>query len=481
MNVLVCGSGTAGLITAITLKKRLNIDVSVVSSKEIGIVGVGEGSTEHFKEFCNSADIKFNDIIKECDATFKSGIMFEGWGEKTYFHNVGGVYALRSGQYNFGYAKQIVEGKELNSKSIWDSLIDVSFLSNVNSAPFNQFHFNTFKLNEFLTKKAKEIGVIFFEDEIQDIEQNESGDIVKVIGKNTSYAYDFYIDSTGFRRLLHTRLGAKWESFSKYLTMNSAIAFRTPDTEEYKLWTLAKAMSAGWLFRIPTWGSHGNGYIYNNKFITKEDAIKEVEALYGFEVSIGREFTFDPGKVDRAWINNCVAVGLSGSFFEPLEATSIGTSIQQAFLLMHLLPGYSDKSIDSYNKSFDSICYNIRDFIFLHYMGGRTDTDFWKSIATLEVPESLYNNLEKWKDRLPIQEDFVQESGYIMFISQNYITVLEGLGLINYKKIKENHEMHSTLEITNFINEEFKKQLDYESSTRFIPHKEYLSIVRSYF
>jgi hypothetical protein len=97
------------------------------------------------------------------------------------------------------------------------------------------------------------------------------------------------------------------------------------------------------------------------------------------------------------------------------------------------------------------------------------------------VPESLYNNLEKWKDRLPIQEDFVQESGYIMFISQNYITVLEGLGLINYKKIKENHEMHSTLEITNFINEEFKKQLDYESSTRFIPHKEYLSIVRSYF
>jgi hypothetical protein len=481
MKVLVCGSGTAGLITAITLKKRLNIDVSVVSSKEIGIVGVGEGSTEHFKEFCTSSGISFNDIIKECDATFKAGIMFEGWGKKTYFHNVGGVYSLRSGQYNFGYAKQIVEEKELNSKHIWDSLIDVSFLSNTSSAPFNQFHFNTFKLNEFLTKKAKEIGVIFFEDEIQDVEQNESGNIVKVIGKNTAYVYDFYIDSTGFRRLLHTKLGAKWESFSKYLTMNSAIAFRTPDTEEYKLWTLAKAMSAGWLFRIPTWGSHGNGYIYNNKFITKEDAIKELEALYGFEVSIGREFTFDPGKVDKAWIKNCVAVGLSGSFFEPLEATSIGTSIQQAFLLMHLLPGYNEKSINLYNKSFDSICYNIRDFVFLHYMGGRSDTDFWKSIDSLEIPNSLYLNLEKWKDRLPIQEDFINESSYIMFLSQNFIVVLDGLGLINYEKVKNNHEMQSTTEITEFINGEFKKQNEYENSTKFIPHKEYLSIIRNYF
>jgi hypothetical protein len=481
VKILICGSGTAGLITAITLKKRLNVDVSVVSSKEIGIVGVGEGSTEHFKEFCASAGIKFNDLIKECDATYKAGIMFEGWGDKTYFHNVGGVYSSRSGQYNFGYGKQIVENKSLTAQYVWDSLIDVWHLSNPDSVPFNQFHFNTFKLNEFLTKKAKDLGVTFFEDEIQDVKQDSFGNISEVVGKNKSYVYDFYVDSTGFRRVLHTKLGAKWESFSKHLTMNSAIAFRTPDTDKYNLWTLAKAMSSGWLFRIPTWGSHGNGYIYNNNFITKEEAIKEVEALYGFEISVGREFTFDPGKVDKAWIKNCVAVGLSGSFFEPLEATSIGTSIQQAFLLMHLLPGYTEKSIDSYNKSFDSICYNIRDFIFLHYMGGRNDTDFWKSISDLEVPDSLYNNLEKWKDRLPIQEDFVNESGYIMFISQNFILVLEGLGLINYEKIKNNHEMFSTLEVTDFINAEFKKQADYENSTKFIPHKEYLSIIRNYF
>ena len=123
----------------------------------------------------------------------------------------------------------------------------------------------------------------------------------------------------------------------------------------------------------------------------------------------------------------------------------------------------------------------VRDFVFLHYMGGRSDTDFWKSIDSLEIPNSLYLNLEKWKDRLPIQEDFINESSYIMFLSQNFIVVLDGLGLINYEKVKNNHEMQSTTEITEFINGEFKKQNEYENSTKFIPHKEYLSIIRNYF
>jgi tryptophan halogenase len=478
--LLVVGGGTAGLISAIILKKALNLQIDVVHSKNIGIVGVGEGSTEHFRQFMGFAGIDQHTIIKECDATYKSGIMFTNWGAKDYLHNVGAPFNNRMGQYAHVFAKQIGSNDDyMTPKSLWNNRIEKSWVNKKDSPPFNQFHFNTHKLNDFLIKFAKSIGISVMEDDITDVIVNESGNISKIKGEKTEYEYDFYVDSTGFKRLLINKLGAKWTSYSKYLKMKAAITFATEDTDDYNLWTLAHAMDYGWLFRLPTWGRHGNGYIFDSDYIDAEKAKAEVERLFRKEVAIGKQFNFDPGALDRVWIKNCVAVGLSGSFIEPLEATSIGTSIQQSFLLAYKLINYDEKIIDSYNKSFTNVMENIRDFVVLHYMTNKTESDFWKDLVDSEIPDSLGQKLEIWHNKLPIPEDFNDTSDYALFRHDNFTVVMDGLNLFNRDAIKQEYE-NSYDDIKADADETIKKHLEFEKSVETFSHKEVISLIRNY-
>jgi len=157
MKILIVGGGTAGLICANILKKFLNADIDIVRSEKIGIVGVGEGSTEHFRDFIEFVGIDQYDLIRECDATYKSGIMFDEWTEKPYLHHVGYPFNSVFGQYSYAYAKQISDNEEfLSSKMLWENKVEQYFLNKPEEFPFNQYHFNTYKLNDFLSKFSKE-------------------------------------------------------------------------------------------------------------------------------------------------------------------------------------------------------------------------------------------------------------------------------------------------------------------------------------
>ena len=479
-SIAVVGGGTAGLIAATILRRRLNVQVDVIHSKKIGIIGVGEGSTEHFNEYLQFMNINPYDIIKYCDATYKSGIMFEGWGDKSYLHSVLAKFDKTFSQYNYVYAKQVAEDANyFNYKSLWENKINSWFLNKPEEIPFAQFHFNTYKLNDFLSNLAVSMGINIIDDEINDVILDTDGSIDHIVG-NKKYQYDFYIDSTGFKRLLLDKLGAKWQSYGKYLKMKSAITFQTPDTENYNLWTLAKTMDAGWMFRIPTWGRHGNGYIFDSDYISKEDAHKEVEEYLGYKVDISKEFHFDPGCVDRVWIKNCCAIGVSGSFVEPLEATSIGTSIQQSFLLMHRLTNYNDNIIERYNKSFTDIMENIRDFVVLHYVAKRSDTPFWKDISKIDLPESLKTKLDIWKYKLPIDEDFSDLSNYIMFKASNHTLILDGLDLFDRAAIKQEYNNNY-----NYVKDDADRTIHelqhFENSIKTLNHKDYLKAIRELF
>jgi tryptophan halogenase len=443
-SISVVGGGTAGFVSALILKTRFpNTEVKIIRSKKIGIIGVGEGSTEHWAEFMQYIGVPFESVIAYCDATFKSGIMFRGWGETDFLHSTALDHELKNGQYQYVYGKIISENlnkRLMNPELVWDNKVATHRLMDMKTAPFNQYHFNTNKLNEFLTVIAGLKGIPVVDDEITDVVLNESGEIDHLVGESDIYKSDFYIDSTGFKKLLMSKLGGKWNSYGEYLKMKAAIVFPLEDTEEYNIWTVAQAMDYGWMFKIPVWGRSGNGYIFDSDYITPEQAKAEVERFLGHEIEVGKHLTFDPGAIDRPWIKNCCAVGLSASFVEPLEATSIGTSIRQTFLLMHRMPNYDDQTIKEYNTAMDVIMNNIRDFVVLHYMTKKNNTQFWIDVSKLKIPDSLATNLERWRKNLPIEEDFLG-TRYILFREGNFIHIMHGLDLFNTEKITHEYKL----------------------------------------
>ena len=191
---------------------------------------------------------------------------------------------------------------------------------------------------------------------------------------------------------------------------------------------------------------------------------------------MAKHLKFDPGALDKPWIKNVCAVGLSASFVEPLEASSIGTSINQSFLLASRILNYNPNSIDRYNKEVDAIMNNIRDFIVLHYITNRTDTQFWTHLQTAEIPDSLATNLDMWKTRLPIADDFTDCTSKILFNEYNYILVLYGLGLIDTEMVRKQYESIPK-EAKFFADQSLTSKLEHDK-LRTIPHKMMIDLIR---
>ena len=482
-SVKVVGGGTAGFVSALILKTRYpHLDIEVIRSTKIGIIGVGEGSTEHWSEFMKYIGVSFKEVIQECDATFKAGIMFQNWGKEDYLHNTSADLDRLNGQSFFIYSHLIANQRpkyEMNPLRSWRNILPSGFADEENDdSPFNQFHFNTHKLNEFLTKVAIEKEIKITDDEIIDVTLNDLGEIDTIKGNKDTYKAEFYIDCTGFKRVLIGKLGAKWESYSKYLKMKSAIVFPTEGTDEIPMWTTAKAMDYGWRFRIPVQGRYGNGYIFDSDYITADQAKDELDKEFSQDIEIKKQINFDPGALDNAWIKNCVAVGLAGNFVEPLEATSIGTSIQQMFLLMHRLPNYTQKTIDLYNKDLKGLMENIRDFIILHYVTKKDNSQFWLDLQNQELPETLQDKLERFKYNLPIEDDFRNVTKYALFGASNWIHVLYGLDLFDIPSIQLEHSMYHPY-IRDHALEVLERVRTFEVETPMMSHRMFLEVIKS--
>lgn len=248
-------------------------------------------------------------------------------------------------------------------------------------------------------------------------------------------------------------------------------------SENIPMWTEARALKYGWMFRIPVYDRFGNGYIYDSDYITAEQAQQEVEEELGFKINVAKHINFDPGMLEESWIKNCCAIGLSSSFVEPLEATSIGTSIQQTFLLADYLIGYNAEVINYYNKTLEGILENIRDFIVLHYITNREDSDFWKDLKSLEIPKSLVEKLELWKERLPSENDFYTVSEYRLFTDFHFILVMYGLNLLDVNFVKQEYELNVTEDDIQNLDNLANEVLHMRCQT--IPHKTMLDIIRN--
>lgn len=473
--ITVVGGGTSGCISALILKKRFpQCSIEIIKSKNIGIVGVGEGSTEHWVEFCNFVGINLFDLIQKCGSTFKFGIYYENWSDSPFIHSTIKNKHLNSAGYFYSYANIISQNlskKSLQPKYIWENKIPLEQIKFPDYLPTNQFHFDTFKLNKFLNEKCKEMDIDLIDDDIIDVELDCNNDIHCIASTSKKYYSDFYIDCSGFKKLLlKEKLNVKWVSYSDYLPTNSAIAFATEESEEYNLWTKATAYKSGWGWTIPVQGRTGNGYVFCDKFITKDEAHEEMEKYFDRKLDVAREFKFDPGRLEQFWQNNCVAIGLSSNFVEPLEATSIGSSIQQVFCLMNFLPSYDYKT---YNKTMIDVFDNIVDFIQAHYLTKREDTKFWKEVKyNLKLTDSLKHNLDLWKTRLPRQTDFV--TPWAMFGAENYIHILYGLDWFNCEIIKKEYSMFPN---HDYVNQRHEQNVNYENNLKVVKHKNIIKAI----
>jgi tryptophan halogenase len=467
-NIIVLGGGTAGLIAAITLKKTYpNYTITVVESKEIGIIGVGEGSTEHWRRWAEYVEIDMRECIRETHGALKKGIKFENWNGdgKSYFHSLGHKWFPYNSQVNMNVFLKTLISEGIKTE---DVLIDTNLIpSNTGLFTVNQYHFNTFKLNEYLNKLCSQRGIDVINDTIKDVTLADTGDIQSITGETgTDYTADLFVDCSGFKRILATKVGAKWISYKKYLPMNHAIAFPTEDVSDVKPYTLSKALSSGWNWRISTQGRYGNGYVFCDDFITSDQAYKEVQSVYTETVNVAKDIKFEAGRVDKFWINNCVALGLSASFVEPLEASSIGNSILQSVSLCEMLEGWLvDRSVSEiYNETFTKCFDNIVDFVQLHYITKRNDTEFWRALPSMMTQtDFVKEHLEIFKKTMPQFYHFTGSKN--MFSAPNWAQVMNGLELFDVDYLRQRlAETHGDVKDKSLLEyEEYLKELQNDS------------------
>lgn len=441
LSIGIVGSGTAGLIASLILRKAFPFaHIAVVSSSKIGIIGVGEGSTEHWRSFMDLCDIPLEEMIVQTSATHKYGIRYENWTTHTpdYFHSVSTVDDIYAFGLHAAYMGYVEQNKLFTNQTSSIGLVRDKINRNNLHKSTNQFHFDTHKLNEYFTSLAFKRAVKFIDAEVTTININPDNGIIESVDTNigeTIYA-DFWFDASGFSRILMKALGADtWVPYSKYLLCNTAIPFQTESDPNGRIrtYTRARAASSGWMWEIPTQERRGNGYVFCSDFITEDEAVREAEAMAGYSISNPRVIKFDAGYIEQCWVKNCCAIGLASSFVEPLEATSIGSTIQQVRNIVQYLASYRPDYYASqkhFNKGFIKMMRNILTIIRLHYYSDRRDSPFWNAMADMPLNDELHELIELWAERPPSRYDFNNNSGE-MFLSAHLAHVGQGQGIIN--------------------------------------------------
>jgi hypothetical protein len=294
---------------------------------------------------------------------------------------------------------------------------------------------------------------------------------------------DFIIDASGFSRIFPKAMGTKWVEY-KELTLDSAMPFILPYPHDYSLRLVATswAQNNGWMWQIPKGDDLGNGYAFDSRFTDNEGAQKEIEKLLGFEIVPIKFIKYQPGKLKTSWNKNVLSIGLSSSFLEPLEATSIhGTIIQLnlfcfTFLKETLVRTMNDGSIKSYNKAINKMLDDFKTFILLHYCGGRQDTDFWKNAYKLATEnDSIQEILEISKTRLLNNSDLDYNFGCAG--AELYNWILCGLNL--YKQETAFKEIN-ILDRKNRAKQQEKLLTDIFENYNWITNKEIFNAIKNH-
>ncbi|MDJ0643154.1 MAG: tryptophan 7-halogenase [Erythrobacter sp.] len=419
--VIIAGGGTAGWMTAAALAKLMGnagVSVTLIESEAIGTVGVGEATIPPIAKFNAQLGIDEHEFVRETQATFKLGIEFNDWGGlgESYFHPFGrygfDLEGLDFHQY-WLRLRELGDARELGEYSL-NTLAAYAgkFLKpepdhgQVIGQMGYAFHFDASLYAAFLRRFAESKGATRIEGKIERVERNpESGLIAALaLDEGRRIEGDLFIDCTGFRGLLIGQaMGSDYRDWSHWLPCNRAVAVACGKNGDPLPFTRSTAREAGWQWRIPLQHRTGNGHVYCDAHLSAERAEEILLAnLDGEAISSPNHLRFQTGHREQFWAGNCVAIGLSSGFLEPLESTSIHLIQMGIAKLVALFPGSIEAPFEraEYNRLMTDDFTHVRDFLILHYKATkRDDAPFWDYVREMSIPESLKQKMDLLRSR----------------------------------------------------------------------------------
>jgi tryptophan 7-halogenase len=459
--VVIAGGGTAGWMAAAALSRTLGkvVQVTLVESEEIGTIGVGEATIPPLMTFHRLLDIGEQAFLSETQGTIKLGINFEGWADigKDYFHSFG---LTGTDHWTAGFQHFWMKGRERKLAGEYGE-----YCVELKAAEQGRFaHLPKRKLNyayhmdaslyaRYLRRFSEANGARRIEGKIAQVVTDDASGFITALAleDGTRVEGDFFIDCTGFRALLIEKaLGVEFIDWSHWLFNDRAFAVPTTTVRDAVPYTRSIAGEAGWQWRIPLQHRVGNGIVYSSRYMDDERARETLlSSVEGTPVREPFQVRFRPGQRSRCWHRNCVALGLSASFIEPLESTTIHLIQRGIVHLMQTFPRVvSQPDIDQYNAQMDAELQHARDFVILHFhVTDRQDTQYWRDCREMSIPASLRHRIELFR-----------ETGRVfhvppeLFAENSWIQVMMGQGIVP-RQYHQSADLMGDEELAQFLGE----------------------------
>ena len=424
------------------------IEIVLVESPDIGIIGVGEGSTPSLKRFFEVLGISEAEWMPACCATYKASIRFSGWspasGMADYSHpfvtqvdlHTEEAFTRNCGNRRLGYdVPTRPEAFFLNGVLAAEGKAPIT----PTNFPFRMeygYHFDSGLLGEFLRDRAVALGVLHLPREVVEVCHSDSGDLAALVTREGErIAADFFIDCSGFSALLmQGALAVPFRSFKDNLFNDAAVVLPTPPCPDPPVETGATALSNGWAWSIPLTSRVGNGYVYSSDFLSADAAEAELRAHLGLRDSevASRHLRFKVGQLERHWERNCIAIGLAQGFIEPLEATALHLVLNTVEQFMNWFEAgdFTARHRDQFNTAISDRIERVRDYIVAHYkLNTRDDSDYWRANrANAVLSPALEQILDTWFRRADLVALLEGQRELSHFASASWHCLLAGYG-----------------------------------------------------
>lgn len=451
VRIVILGGGTAGWMAANLFAARWpgRAAVTVIESEEIGIVGVGEGSTPQLKAFFDQIGLAEADWMPRANATYKVGIRFRGWSERPgfgeYFHPFPSHLDLHTAPAFFHNARARRQGVDLPAHP--DPFFVPAALAHARRGPRAAetfpfevsygYHFDAHLVGAVLRDHSVARGVTRLERTIAEVGVSAGGRVTHLTDTDGNRIEgDLFVDASGFRAVIaEAALGAKFLPFADNLMNDSAVVMPTAaDPDSVPSETVAIAMQAGWRWIIPLTNRCGNGYVYSSRYISAEDAEAELRAALGPQAADtpARHLKMKVGRLADSWTSNCLAIGLAQGFIEPLEATAlhIVQATVEGFMAAYEQGGFTDSGRDGFNRAIAARYEGIRDYIVCHYrVNRRTDTPYWRdNAANQALSDSLKGVLTSWFTGARLEDEIERQGIARYYAPASWACLLAGYG-----------------------------------------------------